>query len=205
MEHLHDTREEWLGHAIVLVTPRIVAAGYSLPKGIKISCGYPIGARGGKKMLAQAISPAASSKGLHETFVSPVLDDPLIVLGAIVHELGHHAVGVEEGHGKAFKQYCSAIGLEGKATEALPGAALNQWLRDEVLPLLGKYPHAAVDPDARKKQGTRMIKLICQKTLDKKGNPYSVRMTQKWLDEFGPPTSPAGFKMVRVDEEESED
>lgn len=195
MEQFHDTREGWLSHAITLITRRFVTQGYSLPANVKISCGFPVGSRGGKKVLGQAISQMASVAGYHETFVSPLVDDPMLVLGIVCHEWGHHAVGIEAGHGPAFKAFCAAVGLEGKATEALPGAALRQWLADEVLPMLGAYPHAAVDPSQRKKQGTRMIKLVCPET------GYTVRTTKKWLSQ-GVPTSPAGCEMVVQGEED---
>lgn len=204
MEQLHDTREGWLSHAFVLFDKRFSAMGYALPANVKVSCGFPVGSRGGKKILGQAISQAASAAGYHETFVSPTISDPVLVLGVGVHEYGHHAVGIEAGHGPKFKAFCQAVGLEGKATEALPGAALKQWLADEVLPMLGAYPHAAVDPSQRKKQSTRMIKLVCPET------GYSVRTTKKWLA-LGVPTSPrqpnglGGCVMVVEEEEEGEE
>lgn len=198
MEQLHDTREGWLSHALALVSRRFASQGYSLPENVKISCGFPVGSRGGKKVLGQAISHKASAAGYHETFVSPLIDDPVLVLGIVCHEYGHHAVGIEAGHGSAFKAFCAAVGLEGRSTEALPGAALNTWLRDEVLPMLGAYPHAAVDPSQRKKQSTRLLKLVCPET------GYTVRTTKKWLA-FGVPTSPAGCEMVVQEEGEGEE
>lgn len=195
MEQLHETREGWLSHAFTLLSRKFSAQGFPLPENVKISCGFPVGSRGGKKILGQAISQTASAAGYHETFISPTISDPLLVLGVAAHEYGHHAVGIEAGHGPRFKAFCANVGLEGKATEALPGAALNAWLRDEVLPMLGDYPHAAVDPSQRKKQGTRMIKLVCPET------GYTVRTTKKWLEQ-GYPVSPAGCEMVPVEDGE---
>jgi hypothetical protein len=197
MEQVHDNRESWLSHAFVLFNKRFAAQGYPLPENVKVSCGFAVGSRGGKKILGQAISQKASAAAYHETFISPTIDDPVLVLGVGVHEYGHHAVGVEAGHGPKFKAFCAAVGLEGKATQALPNSALTAWLRDEVLPLLGAYPHAAVDPSQRKKQGTRMIKLVCPET------GYTVRTTKKWLA-LGVPTSPAGCEMVVADEDNEE-
>lgn len=195
MEQLHDTREGWLSHAFALLSRKFSEQGYPLPENVKISCGFPVGSRGGKKILGQAISQAASAAGYHETFISPTISDPVLVLGVAAHEYGHHAVGIEAGHGPRFKAFCAAVGLEGKATEALPGANLRDWLASEVLPMLGDYPHAAVDPSQRKKQTTRMIKLVCPET------GYTVRTTKKWLEQ-GYPTSPAGCEMVPVEDSE---
>lgn len=197
LEQFHDTREGWLSDALTLMSPRIKAAGYSLPEKVKLACGFPVGSRGGKKILAQCIAPEASAEGITEMFISPVLSDPLTVLGAALHEAGHACVGVKAGHGPKFKAFCVALGLTGKATEAMPGDDCRRWLKDEVLPMLGAYPHAAVDPNARKKQGTRMIKLVCPET------GYTCRTTKKWLA-LGVPTSPAGFKM-EVQEDEGDE
>jgi len=196
MEQFHDTREGWLSHGLTIVAPRFKAVGYPLPADIKVACGFAPGARGGKA-LGVCISPKASAGGTTEMFVSPTVSDALTALGVLVHEAAHGAAGVENGHGPKFKAVCAAIGLEGKATQAMPGASLNEWLRSEVLPLLGAYPHSAVDPNARKKQGTRMIKLVCPET------GYTVRTTKKWLEQ-GLPVSPAGCEMQVVADEGEE-
>ena len=195
METYHETRETWFAHAMTLIEPRFTAHGYKLPA-TKAACGFPPGARGGK-VLAVCISPKASAEGITEIFVSPTISDPMKALGALLHEMVHAAVGVEAGHGKAFKLCCDKLGLEGKATAALPGTTLRHWLVEEVLPLIGGYPHAAVDLNARKKQGTRMIKLVCPET------GYTVRTTKKWL-EFGLPLSPVGVEMQPVADEGEE-
>jgi hypothetical protein len=197
MEQVHDIREAWLDHGVHLITPRFVAAGYTLPKALKVACGFAPGARGGKA-LGVCISPKASRDGRTEMFVSPTIEDALTALGVLIHEMAHAAVGVEAGHGAAFKACCQKIGLEGKATQAMPGSNLNAWLRETVLPEIGAYPHAAVDPNARKKQATRMIKLVCPET------GYTVRTTKKWIEQ-GYPTSPAGCEMVPVGEDEGEE
>lgn len=197
MELFFDFREQWLAAGLDAMRPRLEKAGYRLPEKVKVACGFPVGSRGGKKVLAQCIAPAASADGTTEMFVSPTVADPMQALGCILHEAGHACVGVEHGHGQPFKAFCAALGLVGKATEAQPGEECRRWLQDEVLPLLGAYPHAAVDPNNRKKQGTRMIKLVCPET------GYTVRTTKKWLA-LGVPTSPAGCEMVVAEDENDE-
>ena len=200
LELMHDTREGWLGHAVGLMTRRLSDAGYSLPDKLKVGCGFAPGSRGGKKIMGVCISPKASAAGNTEVFVSPTTEDPVEVLGTLLHELGHACAGIEAGHGPVFKAFCAALGLEGKATEAAPGHSTRQWLKDEVLPMLGAYPHSSVDPSQRKKQGTRMIKLVCPET------GYTVRTTKKWLA-FGVPVSPVlkdgrgGHKMIAQEDD----
>lgn len=198
LEQMHDTREGWLSHGLGLMTRRLSEAGFTLPDQVKVSCGFAPGSRGGKKILGVCISPKASAAGNTEVFVSPTIEDPVEALGTLLHEAGHAAVGVEAGHGPKFKAFCAAMGLVGKATEAKPGPATAEWLREEVLPMLGAYPHAAVDPSQRKKQGTRMIKLVCPVS------GYTVRTTKKWLA-MGVPTSPVGMPMVVEADDEGEE
>lgn len=198
MELYHDYREQWLDAAIQAVSVRFTEAGYTLPNNIKVSCGWPVGSRGAKKVLGQCFSPEASAKGNVEIFISPTIADHVTVIGVLVHELIHAAVGNDAGHGKVFQTACAKLGMEGKATAALPGAELNRWISEHVFPLLGAYPHATVDFNSRKKQGTRMIKLVCPVS------GYTVRTTKKWI-ELGLPLSPVGEVMRPVDEEDGEE
>lgn len=199
LEQMHDTREGWLSHGLSVMSGRLAANGYSLPDKVKVACGFAPGARGGKKTAAVCIAPEASAEGITEIFISPIISDPVTALGAVLAMSGHAA---GKGKGRAFKAFCDAVGLEGKSKAVSPDASCRRWLNDEVLPMLGAYPHAAVDPSKRAKQGTRMIKLICLETKDEKGNHYTVRMTKKWLDTYGAPLSPRGFQMV-VDGEDA--
>lgn len=199
MAIVFDYREQWLAAAFDEFRGYFEARGYSLPTALKVSCGWPVGCRGSKRVRGQCFSPAASKSGATEVFISPVEDDPLEVLGIAFHEGTHAAVGNEAGHGPTFQAACKRLGLEGKATSAMPGPDLRHWLKTEVLPMLGDYPHASVDFNQRKKQGTRMIKLVCPVS------GYTVRTTAKWIKE-GLPTSPAGYTMQPADAEgEGED
>ena len=138
MELFHDYREQWLDAAIQSVRPRFRACGYPLPDNIKVSCGWPVGSRGAKKVLGQCFAPSASSKGNVEIFISPTLDKPGQVMGVLIHELVHAAVGNDAGHGKAFQKACAELGLTGKATEALPGPEMSGWLSAGIMPELGQ-------------------------------------------------------------------
>lgn len=204
METYFTNREEWLGVAVQELEPLFTRNGYQMPEKIKVSCGWGAGSRGtSKKILGQCWSPEASAGGNHEIFIAPSVDEPVKALGVLIHELIHAVVGVKAGHGGPFKKACSRIGLEGKATQALPGKALNDWIAAVLLPKLGNYPHDALNDAARKKQTTRMVKLVCPVMKDEKGNPYMVRMTRKWL-EMGVPMSPAGHEMQVVDDQDDE-
>ena len=183
-----EFREQWLAAAVDEVRDTFARVGCELPKDIKVSCGFPVGSRGGKKIMGQCFAPSASKSGATEIFISPALDNALEVYGVLMHELCHAADGNIHGHGREFVSIAKSVGLTGKATEMLPGDTLRFLLKDLIAKFLGEYPHASVDFSQRKKQSTRMIKLVCPVT------GYTVRTTQKWLDK-GLPMSPAGHIM----------
>ena len=186
METYFTNREEWLGVAVQELAPLFTRNGYTIPDKVKVSCGWGAGSRGtSKKILGQCWAPEASAGGNHEIFIAPSVDKPVLALGVLLHQLVHAVVGVKYGHKAPFKAACDKLGLSGKATQALPGEALNRWLETDLLPKLGAYPHDALNDAARKKQTTRMLKAVCPET------GYAVRLSKKHAD-TGTPVSPAG-------------
>lgn len=194
----YQTREEWLLAAITLMQPLFKDKGYTVPE-IRVSCGWP--SRGGlsakKRTLGQAWCKSASSDKVGQIFISPYLNDTLDdygVLPVTVHEVVHQVVGVEEGHNKNFGKCARAVGLEGKLTSTTPGEELlgkcKEWDKE-----LGPYPHAKLDPRKSpvKKQSTRLIKCQCTES------EYCVRITRKWLEEFGAPISPVNQKPMKFE------
>ena len=140
----------------------IAAADWSKRK-YRVSCGFPIGYRGsrtGKVTLGQAFDPSISADGTFEVFINPILDKPLDVVAVLAHELAHVWAGIQCGHRGEFARISRAIGLEGPLTSTIPGVELRGKL-EGIVGMLGAYPHAKVDPNARKKQGTRLLKLQC--------------------------------------------
>ena len=182
-------REEWLGRLVTALRPMFAEQGYVLPERIRVSCSWP-GGGSARKRIGEAWSPKCSADGTHETFISPVLDDVAVVAHVLVHELVHHAVGVEAGHKGPFRKLATALGLTGKmtATEAGPELAARLHALTE---RIGPYPHASLSASGgRKKQTTRMLKVACTAC------GCIVRMTRQWLDEVGAPTCACGGDMV---------
>jgi hypothetical protein len=179
-------REAWL-HAVADRLRQIFAAqGATIPTKIRLTCGLP-SARAfsaKKQSLGQCWSDENSADGHIEIMVSPVLDDPMRVAGVLAHELVHATVGVQFGHRGPFATLAKAIGLEGKMTATTEGDAFKQAVAP-ILDAIGPYPHAELSKTNRKRQGTRLLKLLCPTC------PYTVRITRKWLDEVGPPACPA--------------
>ena len=190
------TREAWLQNFVTFWQPHSEKLGYNLPE-VRVSCGFP--SRGGlstkKTRLGECWSWEASTNGVHEIFVSPLIDEPVEALAVLVHELGHAAVGVKEKHGKKFNEYCKAVGLIGKPASTSAGPELEHFLRAN-LESLGEYPHCKLDPAKIQKEqkaaAGRFLKVECPDCK------YTIRTTQKWLLK-GVPTCCCGVKMIGPD------
>lgn len=186
-------KEQWLSEALEqFIRSHFRAAGYDVPNHIRLSTGWP--SRGAlaqkKRTIGQAWSTESSEDGVHETIISLYLDDPIKVLGVLIHEVCHHVVGVEQGHGKAFVDCMKAVGLTGKPTATDESDELVRELK-KWCKALGPYPHAKLDGQNQKKQGTRLLKMECADCGCK------VRVTAKWIDEYGPEWNcPCGGTLV---------
>lgn len=185
-------REQWLEAAVAALRPGFEDAGAPLPDKVRVTCGWPSakGLAAKNRTIGQAWRPEASSDGTCETFISPVIDDAATVIGTLVHELCHHAAGIDAGHKGEFARLARGMGLEGPMTATKPGPAVVQWAGKFVAEH-GEYPHARMDPrkSGVKKQGTRMLKVVCPEC------GYTCRTTRTWLD-VGLPTCCCGTPMV---------
>lgn len=192
-----STREEWLVAATAALAPLFEEIGETLPT-VRVSVGWP-GGRGKKgNVIGQCWSTVASADKVAQLFVSPVLVDANRVLDVLAHELVHAVDDCESGHKGRFAKIAKGIGLTGKMTETVAGDALKAKL-DAISAELGVYPHAALantqGADGPKKQGTRMLKVVCAE-----GSDYKVRMTRKMIDDYGLPVCPChGVPMIEAD------
>lgn len=181
-------REAWLAEASRCLDKLFKERGYPLPVSIRFACGFP-STRSLNGTHNQRIGECwyanASKDGSVEVMISPVTDDPMRVMGVLVHELCHAAVGPGHGHKGPFRRIAIAMGLEGKMSATTEGEAFRQLVRP-VLEHLGPYPHAALDAakSGRKKQTTRLLKAQCSVC------GYTVRFAHKWLEEIGAPHCP---------------
>jgi hypothetical protein len=133
--------------------------------------------------------------------VVPTIVDSERVADFVAHEMIHAVVGIDKGHGPAFKRVAMAIGLEGKMTATVAGPRFKARIAP-ILKALGPIPHAELREGAEtsgpKKQGTRMIKCWCAEC------DYTVRTTKKWI-EVAVPTCPVHQTEMEHDPIESED
>lgn len=182
------TREEWLVAAVDALRPLFAEIEQTIPA-VRVSVGWP-GGRGKKNaVIGQCWATSQSADKVAQVFISPVLSDGARVVDVLAHEIVHAIDDCQNGHRAPFARIAKALGLEGKMTATVAGPALAEKLR-AIVADLGPYPHAALaagaqGADGPKKQGTRMLKVECEQ-----GSGYIVRMTRKWLEEFGSPSCP---------------
>jgi hypothetical protein len=189
-------REAWLEALVEAFRPMLAPIG-PLPD-IRITCGFP--SKGGlarrRLVLGQCWGSRSSAAGRTEIFISPVMDDAFDVAHVTLHELLHAVVGCQHGHRAPFKRAADRVGFVGKPTCNVPGEALADRIRSQILPDLGPYPHARLKhpninieiigvPELEiPKANTRLIKVAC----DNCG--YVARVARKWLVHPGPPLCP---------------
>ena len=181
-------RDEWLAQATSALRVDFDTAGFALTQEtIRVSCGFPSKATAGKcKVIGQCWDRALPGEdGIPQIYLSPVEDDPIEILGTLVHELVHAAVGCKFGHKTQFKIAAVAVGLTGKMTATTSTPELVERL-NTLSAELGPFPHAALDLTKVKKQSTRLLKVQC---VDSE-HQYTARVSRLMLDAYGAPLCP---------------
>ena len=192
------TREQWLMKLakrmeMLLFKP----AGARFDK-YRITCGWPstraLSAK--NRRIGECWVGAASEDGAREIVISMAVDNEMEVAQILAHEMVHASAGMPAGHGKEFRKLALAIGLEGKMTATTAGQKFKDIMGPALLKL-GAYPHAKLNGQlsGRKKQGTRMIKLVCRED-----SGYTVRMTRTWITTLGAAVCPCHLSsMIEVE------
>ena len=100
----HDTAEAWLRAAVDGLRPDFEAIGKKLPAMMRGNFGFT--SHGSKKtgVSGQYYDGGASTDKIPKLIIRCNTDDPVVILEAVVHQCCHAAVGVQEGHGKAFRE-----------------------------------------------------------------------------------------------------
>lgn len=207
-------REGWLTAFAEAVAPIIKSkTGLSVPMSTtRLTCGFPRtratpNRKTGKVTIGQCVMGHAS--GLNEIMINPIRDNVISVnsageghgIGAtIIHELLHAALPKGTGHKAPFARAAKAMDLQGKPTETHAGPECVKLIK-EIADALGPYPHKAIDADWGTKQTTRLLKVMCLDCgyVNEKGNGYTVRVTNMWIENAGLPTCPCGAVMDLCD------
>ena len=159
----HVTREAWLQEACGLLESTLLQADLGLAD-VRVSCGWP--SRGAmsraKRRIGECWHGQTNKDGHAHVFVSPCLESPVEVIATLLHELIHATLPAKVKHSRTFANAAKRCGLDGKPTATVSGETLTARINAEMLPVLGPYPHSAIDASlGRKKQTTRLRKWTC--------------------------------------------
>jgi hypothetical protein len=161
-DEVRRLREWWLHQAATFLLELMEAAGVpTVP--VRVSCGWPSsgGLGDGPHVIGQCFPQVVCADGVSQIFISPRIAESLQVLGTLLHELIHAAVGCQYGHRRQFSQPARRLGLVGPPTATTVGPELAQVL-EVFLHQVGPYPHAPIVVPHRLKVGSRMRLYECQ-------------------------------------------
>lgn len=171
-------REEWLDLLVAKLRPLIDETGdFTVAEHVRISTGFPSagGLNRKKRVLGECWDAKVSADGSNQILVNPVLEDPLTVAAVTLHEMNHTATPGAK-HKGAFVRLAKRLGFVKPWTGSVPGQELMERLT-AIVTGMPPYPHVALVPTPEeKKQGTRMLKLVCPEC------GYTARTTKKWID-----------------------
>jgi hypothetical protein len=185
------TREGWLVAAIKQLNKEFFkGSGYSLPEKLGVSCGFAKAQ--GHRAIGQCWDPSAAKDQTTHMFICPTLDDPMTVLGTLLHELIHAAVGIKEGHRGKFRKLALEFGLAGKmtATYVPEESELGAKIRT-ISGKLGPYPHGAMTVQ----KGRALKGRPWMRFRSGTAHSYVVIVSPKQVDEYGVPKDPWGDEM----------
>lgn len=165
------TREAWMLRALPFLKAMLKEAGAPDFQDPLISMSLP--SRGAfanrRKRIGECWDKRAAKSGKQSTvLISPVLEEPVEILGVLFHELIHSALGSNKGHGPEFKKIALAAGLTGPMRATTPGPALTKVL-EELAKKLGPFKHDPLSNyrSPMKKQTTRMRLYVCDNCQSK--------------------------------------
>lgn len=203
-----QNRETWLEQMTEkFVIPHFTECGYEFlsfsTTPIKFSVSFIEGVRSsgkGTKTIGAHYSHHFSTAGEQHILIHPSLEDSVKVVGVLIHELIHAQLPIDAGHGKEFRKLALAVGLCGKMTATQETDELKEKIAKWVKKL-GEYPHASFDVSkSRKKQTTRMLKVMC--LSDNQicgGGIYKARMSRSLIEKFGCPFCPNCDSQMETD------
>lgn len=156
----NPNRETWLREAYALIRSELLPEA---PETVAVTWGFPSkGATARRKRTIGQCFGGPSVKGKVEggrvILVSPVIDDALVVLDTLLHEMIHAALPHGVGHRAPFSRICKRVGLVKPWTQTTPSKELKEKL-EGYLSKLGPWPggHLIVIP----KEKGRQLKAEC--------------------------------------------
>lgn len=157
----NEITERWLSDAAIELQSRVFEPnGLTVPTELRFRVGAVPGTKGtSRKTLGSYVPAGMCGDAVPQIYITPLTADAPTVLAVLVHEC-IHAIHPGAGHRGAFATSARKCGLAGPLTATHADNSLARVLA-EIEADLGAYPHGAVDPNARTKQGTRQRKFVC--------------------------------------------
>lgn len=152
------------------------------PSKVRYSCSLQSGGMTKGRALAHVHYAHSTGNSYHEIRMGVELGgrklkgDSARVADVLLHEM-IHTCATRAGHGGAFKQIATNIGLRGKMTATVASDDLRERIWDDVVSVLGRYPHKSVHlvPRGQRGKGSRLKKAECLKC------GFNFRTTGKWI------------------------
>jgi hypothetical protein len=199
-QSLSSIRQEWIEESVRMFREHFAANWWSVPANIRMSVGYPVGSKDGKRKLGQCIHCIYSSDATYEIFLSPDYTDTAEVLETIAHEMIHATVenpnppeGYKAvGHKGKFKQCALAIGFKGPFTSTPSDQKMLDFIKI-IVDKIGEFPAGRLNLTKRKKKGTYLLKCECPEC------GYVARVTAKWIDKIGTPICPQDLEPMECE------
>lgn len=190
------TREGWLNDAVASLAGLFEPYGKPVPDTLLVSIGY---AKRPGKGIGWCYKAEVGEDNHTTIFISPELtsEQPVRLLGVLLHEMIHAADNGESGHKGWFASTAKALGLTGKMTATTVGPDLENALH-ELSTKLGPLPHKTLNISAAAKgkvgaQKNRQIKIECP------DDGYKLRGSRQQLDLAIPDCPLCGGPMARED------
>jgi hypothetical protein len=173
-------REEWLQHAITAFVVEWSKVGVAVPSDVRVSCSFPGGGAANKR-IGECWPRARSLGKVNEVFINPVLENALVVLDVLGHELLHAVDDCKSGHKGAFNALSKMVGYSGGKHSSAATDEAKRFLT-ALAGKLGPYPHSSVILTAKKTAENKGVhKFHCPE------HGHILYSTAKQVDEFGAP------------------
>lgn len=186
MSTLHLTRESWLLSAVERMRPMFSELDKQVPEHVLVSVGWA--KRAGKHAIGFCYIPEVTEDNASTILISPELaaDQPVVILGTLLHELVHAADAGVSKHRGWFALAAKSLGLVGKMTATTVGDELRPKL-EAMAGELGAFPHKSVSlmpgtPVGGQKN--RQLKIECSERCG-----YKLRGSRQIID-MGIPDCP---------------
>lgn len=156
-------REQWLNDVGEHILYEILDPIEPLRGDLKVN--YSVGPIPGKSLETDIIGvcmPSSMSSDLiNEIYVTPMIDDSLLVATVLVHELIHAMDDCKSQHRGWFVRIAKAAGLIAPYACAKAGPELTERLND-LIKVYGPIPHSKISYAGRKRQKGRNRRVWCE-------------------------------------------